>query len=95
MNDITKQGKAAVPLPKFVALPLSGLVEMVHAKHFTPSECELHSTDLVLDEAKANAAGNVTFKDLAIQPTPVEKIAFQYLHRYRHGGHFVYAAGYH
>jgi len=25
----------------------------------------------------------------------VEKVAFQYLHRYRQGGRFVYAAGYH
>ena len=49
----------------------------------------------MLDEAAAAAAGHLTFKDVGVEPTPVEKVAFRYLHRYRNGGHFVYAAGYH
>lgn len=34
-------------------------------------------------------------KDLGIDATPIEKIAFNYLHRFREGGHFVLTKGYH
>ncbi len=37
----------------------------------------------------------MTFADMGIAPTPMEKIAFKYLHRYRLGGHFVHVSGYH
>jgi len=49
------------------------------------------STDQILDPATPN----LTFKDLGIKPTPMEKVAFMYLHRYRQGGHFILAEGYH
>ena len=50
------------------------------------------ATDIVLDP---NTSA-LTFKDLGINPTPLEKVAFNYLYRYRtDGGHFPYAEGYH
>jgi len=33
--------------------------------------------------------------DLGVVATPIEKIAFKYLHRFRKGGHFILAEGYH
>ena len=42
---------------------------------------------------KAN--GVLTMGDFDIIPTPIEKVAFEYLHRFRAGGHFVLAEGYH
>jgi NADH dehydrogenase (ubiquinone) 1 alpha subcomplex subunit 9 len=37
----------------------------------------------------------LTFKDLDIEPCNVDKVAFDYLSRYREGGHFSIVKGYH
>jgi len=37
----------------------------------------------------------LTFKDLDYEPVSLEKIAFEYLYRFRPGGHFQLASGYH
>lgn len=37
----------------------------------------------------------LTFKDFNIKPTLIEKVAFNYLHRFREGGHFIDTTGYH
>jgi hypothetical protein len=34
-------------------------------------------------------------KDLNIEPMSMDKVAFEYLHRFRQGGHFTLAEGYH
>jgi hypothetical protein len=47
--------------------------------------------DTVLDPSSTAK----TFKDLKIKPTPIEKVAFNYLYRFREGGHFPFAQGYH
>jgi hypothetical protein len=36
-----------------------------------------------------------TFEDLNIQPSSMDRRAFEYLHRFRKGGHFVLVKGYH
>jgi hypothetical protein len=36
-----------------------------------------------------------TFEDLVIEPKSMDRVAFDYLHRFRKGGHFVLAKGYH
>jgi hypothetical protein len=30
-----------------------------------------------------------------MKPTPIQKVVFNYLYRFREGGHFPYAEGYH
>jgi hypothetical protein len=37
----------------------------------------------------------LTMEDLGIIATPIEKKAFSYLYRFRTGGHFTMAEGYH
>jgi len=34
-------------------------------------------------------------ENLGVKATPIEKVAFKYLHRFRRGGHFILAGGYH
>ena len=96
VNDITKQNKEPVPFPKPVLSLVGMAVEMLWDPYLTKDDVEVMGLDLTCDAEAASAAGVLTFADMPeIEPTPVEKIAFQYLHRYRKGGHFVYAAGYH
>ena len=37
----------------------------------------------------------LTFKDIDIQPASMDKVAFDFLHRFRPGGHFTIVKGYH
>jgi len=36
-----------------------------------------------------------TMENLGVEATPIEKLAFKYLHRFRTAGHFILAKGYH
>ena len=58
---------------------------------WTPDDVALEQLDNVI---KQNTDA-LTFADFGISPTPIEKIAFAYLHRYREGGHFIIAKGMH
>jgi hypothetical protein len=42
-----------------------------------------------------NDQGWLGFEDLNIEPASMDKVAFEYLHRFRKGGHFVLVEGYH
>lgn len=37
----------------------------------------------------------LTMADLDIQPASMDRVAFEFLHRFRTGGHFRLAKGYH
>lgn len=70
--------------------------------HFTEDNLELMMEDNVLTEevkAKVAAAGGSvgvhTFADLGIEPLTVEKTSYEFLHRFRAGGHFARIQGYH
>lgn len=40
-------------------------------------------------------AGYLTLQDLGVQATSMDKVAFEFLHRFRKGGHFTLTEGYH
>ena len=94
VNDVTKQKKDPVVLPKEAMSAIAWLVECLNCPYLTVDEVELMDEDIRLVEGKE---GVLTFADFPQieRLTPIDEIAFQYLHRYRSGGHFVYAAGYH
>lgn len=48
-----------------------------------------------IDQVLNPLHGVLTYKDLDIKPTPIEKVAFNCLYRFRKGGHFPYASGFH
>jgi NADH dehydrogenase (ubiquinone) 1 alpha subcomplex subunit 9 len=100
--DITGQEPRQWNLPKAWLKRLAGILGKSSNPLITPDLVELWSTDFVSPltsdgyaaEAKKKD-GILTFADFGITPTPIEKVAFEYLHRFRKGGHFVLAAGYH
>jgi len=93
VKDVAKQGQNPLPVPKPLLRFIASQVEKLWNPYLTTNDVEVMSLDNVLDPA--NPSGAVTFADLGMTPTPMEAIAFQYLHRYRMAGHFVYSAGYH
>jgi len=67
----------------------------------TPDQVNLWSEDFIPEmtqeeyDALPTKDKIYTMKDFGIDAVPIEKIAFNYLHRFRVGGHFVDAPGYH
>jgi NADH dehydrogenase (ubiquinone) 1 alpha subcomplex subunit 9 len=99
--DITGQTPTVMDVPKDLAA-LSGMVlQYVGKPLITPDLIQLWSEDFIppMTEAEYNAQPTkdkiLTMKDLGIDPVPIEKIAFNYLHRFRTGGHFTLTSGYH
>lgn len=89
--DITKQRPTLVNLPFEVADFASSLMNLAPSPLWTRNDVALEGIDVVVPLDTEN----LTFADFGISPTPIEKIAFNYLHRYREGGHFIIAKGYH
>jgi hypothetical protein len=50
----------------------------------------------ILENNVLKKTGDIcTFEDLNIHPNSMDRRAFDYLHRFRKGGHFVLVKGYH
>ncbi|GAB5037056.1 nadh dehydrogenase [Nannochloropsis oceanica] len=89
---VTYQKPEIVDLPLAVGEVASLALEQLPNPVLTVDDAKLMSTDVILEPSSKA----MTFKDLDIKPTPLEKVAFNYLYRYRtDGGHFPYAEGYH
>lgn len=95
--DITSQEPRKVFLPKNVAKLMAGAYGKIPYPNFMPDQVDLWTEDCVprmtADEYKKSDI--LTLEDLGIQKTPIEKVAFNWLHRFRQGGHFILTGGYH
>ena len=89
--DITYQKPRVLDVPQAVGEVVALGLEQLPNPIMTVDDVKLMSTDVTLDPASTNP----TFATLGVTPTPIEKVAFNYLYRYREGGHFPYAEGYH
>jgi uncharacterized protein YbjT (DUF2867 family) len=72
-------------VPQMVARGLGAFVEMFPNPPTSMDEVVCRSEDTVLDPA----TNNLLLQDLGVEPTFINDIAFEYMHRYRTGGHFV------
>ena len=64
----------------------------------TPDMVDLMSEDYlpeIMAEGYASQSEVYAMKDLGVDATPIEKIPFKYLPRFREGGHFILEKGYH
>jgi NADH dehydrogenase (ubiquinone) 1 alpha subcomplex subunit 9 len=67
----------------------------------TPDLVDLMSEDYLPEMTAEGYASQLqggkvfTMENLGVSATPIEKVAFKYLHRFRKGGHFILAEGYH
>jgi len=91
VTDITISGKPPIPLPEKILSLLATAASILPEPYLTPDEVKRWGVDEVLDPN----TDAITLQQLGIDPMPIEKVAFQYLHRFRKGGHFVYTEGYH
>ena len=91
--DITKQEVYLADVPAGVCELTASILGMgIWGPLWTPDLVRLEQVDQVFAEGAPDVR---TLSDLGITPTPIEKIAFSYLHRFRTGGHYVLAQGYH
>lgn len=88
-------------VPKQYAKMSAELIQYQRDPPLTPDLVELMSEDylptMTADGYKKQKGADkiLTMEDLGVESTPIEKVAFNYLHRWRRGGHFTEAAGYH
>lgn len=99
--DITQQQTKTMDMPKDVGGLVGKGLNLMGKPMLTPDMVELWSEDFIpektQEEYDAMSAKEkiYTMKDFGVEAVPMEKVAFNYLHRFREGGHFVDAAGYH
>lgn len=99
--DITGQKPRILDVPKEALLPIARFLQFERTPLITPDLFELWSEDymphMTENEYKAQKGFDkiLTMADCGIKATPIEKIAFRYLHRFRTGGHFALTDGYH
>jgi len=99
--DITKQEPKVVNVPLDIMKLLGSVIELAPTQPIlTKDHVELWAEDYVAQtpEFYENQIGKdkiLTLADLDVKQTPIEKVAFGYLHRFRAGGHFVTNTGYH
>jgi len=105
VNDITERNYPIVSIPKEIASPLANILQYNRIGSdkpmITPDLVEIMSSDYLPrmspEEYAAQPDGPakiLTMADLSVTATPIEKVAFSYLHRFRFGGHFGRVEGY-
>ena len=77
--------------PAFFAKMVGGICDqLVHPSITYDEVLQMLEDTVLLDDPSL-----MTFADLNIEPTSMERVAFDYLHRFRRGGHFRQIKGYH
>jgi NADH dehydrogenase (ubiquinone) 1 alpha subcomplex subunit 9 len=89
--DITGNDKPLVDVPIAVANLVSSILDQTIQPIITTDEI-IQMTEDVLP-SKAN--GILTLADVGIEPAAMDNHAFEYIHRFRSGGHFQLVQGYH
>lgn len=86
-------------IPKDLAKQIANVVQYQRLPPLTPDLVELQAADYLpaMTQEEYRAQHEIfTMENLGVKQTPIEKIAFNYLHRYRSGGgHFQEVSGYH
>jgi len=99
--DITRQDAKLADVPRDVGSIIGKGMNLLGTPMLTPDQVNLWSEDFIPEmtqeeyDALPTKDKIYTMKDFGIDAVPIEKIAFNYLHRFRVGGHFVDAPGYH
>ena len=94
VGDITIKKKPLLSIPTSLALRVGSIIETLINPTLT-SDMIYQMQENVLPKVDGNAKEWLTMKDLNIEPVSMDKVAFEYLHRFRQGGHFTLAEGYH
>jgi NADH dehydrogenase (ubiquinone) 1 alpha subcomplex subunit 9 len=102
VNDITQQNKTVLNIPIEIYRLLAKAAQYTRDPLITPDLVEVWCEDFVprMTAAEYRAQPDradkiLTMEDVGIQATPLDKVAFGFLHHYRRGGHFFRVSGYH
>jgi hypothetical protein len=91
VSDVTTLKTSMVSIPTPVAVAGAKLVEQLINPIITVDQIKQMTEDNILLESPEL----LTFKTLDIEPVSMDRVAFDYLHRFRPGGHFRHVSGYH
>lgn len=89
--DVIMERKSLLSLPPFVA----NLAGRLLGQMISPILTEDMVNQLLEDNVLVPKTDVLTFTDLDIKPESMDRHAFDYLHRFRRGGHFTLVKGYH
>ena len=89
--DVTTVKKLLVDIPEFVASAAGKFLNETIEPLLTQDQVIQMKEDCVLKNDKSLK----TLHDLGIEPSSLDKYAFDFLHRFRPGGHFAQVEGYH
>jgi len=99
--DITGQEPTLADMPHDVVKKSANVLQFYGNPMLTPDLVDLMSEDYLPEMTSEGYASQLqggkvfTMENLGVSATPIEKVAFKYLHRFRKGGHFILAEGYH
>jgi NADH dehydrogenase (ubiquinone) 1 alpha subcomplex subunit 9 len=91
VTDVTTVKKPLVDVPESAALFAGRFIQ----ETVTPILTEDHVAQLKEDVVAVEGSSMLTMQDLGIEPQSMDKVAFDFLHRFRPGGHFTLVGGYH
>ena len=98
VDDITERRRPMVHVPHYYLRLAAQVLQYQRDPLFTPDLVDIWSQDFLptlAAEAYAEQDAILTMADLGVQATPMEKVVFEYMQMYRHGGHFFRVQGYH
>jgi uncharacterized protein YbjT (DUF2867 family) len=90
VSDVTTVKRPLIDIPLPIAEAVADVVEMTWNPFLSRDMIALMSEDVVTREDSAA----LTLTDLGIEASSMDKMAFDYLHRFRPGGHFRFVTGY-
>lgn len=99
--DITGQDPVLSDIPSQVVKYAANILQYDGNPMLTPDMVNLLSEDYLPEMTAEGYASQklknkvFTMENLGVEATPIEKVAFKYLYRFRTAGHFVLAKGYH
>jgi hypothetical protein len=91
VSDITTLKKPLVDVPLSAAKLTGRFVEQL----ISPVLTEDMVAQATEDNVERKGEQYLTLKDLKIEPSSMDKVSFDFMNRFRPGGHFVNVEGYH
>lgn len=92
VSDITTLKKPLIDVPVSTAKFAGRAIEQLIAPVLTEDMVVQMTEDNVIRD---NEKDWLTFSDLKMEPSSMDKVSFDFLHRFRPGGHFTIVKGYH
>lgn len=90
--DITKQPIKLKSIPPSAAKIVGRIMEEMISPLLTKDMVSQMQENVL---PNINQPSWLTMEDLQIEPRSMEKVSFEFLHRFRKGGHFELVEGYH